>query len=110
MRRTWKALLVGAAVIAVVAVAAGFGLGASGEDDEPLAGSQLERATTAALEAVGPGEVVGTEAGDDDGAAYEVEVLLSDGSQVEVQLDRDFAVIATEADDDGAGDESDDED
>lgn len=110
MRRTWKVLLVGAAVIAVVAVAAGFGFAASGEDDEPLAGSQLEQASAAALEAVGQGEVVGTEAGDDDGAAYEVEILLSDGSQVEVQLDQDFTVIATEPDEDGAGDESDDED
>jgi hypothetical protein len=110
MRRTWKALLVGAAVIAVVAVAAGFGFAASGEDDEPLTGSQLERATTAALEAVGPGEVVGSEAGDDDGAAYEIEVLLSDGSQVEVQLDQGFTVIATEPDDDSAGDQGDDED
>ena len=110
MRPTRKAMLVAAAVIAVVAVAAGFGFAAAGEDDEPLTGSQLEQATAAALEAVGPGEVVGTEAGDDAGAAHEVEVLLSDGSQVEVQLDQDYTVIATEPDDDGEGDESDDED
>ena len=39
-----------------------------------------------------------TEVGDD-GAAYEVEVRLRDGSQVEVQLDDAFHVIGTEDDD-----------
>ena len=38
----------------------------------------------------------------DDGAAYEVEVRLPNGSQVEVQLDSDFRVTGSAADDDGS--------
>ena len=40
-----------------------------------------------------------TEMGDD-GAAYGVEVRLDDGGEVEVNLDADFNVIGSEADDD----------
>ena len=71
-----------------------------GDDtDAPLTGETYDRATAAALEHTGGGEVVETEEGDD-GAAYGVEIVLPDGSQVEVNLDADFAVISTEADDD----------
>jgi hypothetical protein len=51
--------------------------------------------------------VVETEIGDD-GAAYGVEVRLDDGSVVEVNLDAEFNVIGSEADDDGAEGEEDD--
>ena len=83
----------------------------SGDDEEPLTGSSLDRAVDAALEETGGGTVVETEAGDD-GAAYSVEVRLDDGSQVEVSLDQDFTVVGQEADDDGPNDdegESDDD-
>jgi hypothetical protein len=43
-------------------------------------------------------ELAHTETGDD-GAAYGVEVLLSDGREVEVNLDRNLNVIGQEADD-----------
>lgn len=104
MSTRMKIVVTAAAVVALVAVATGAGVTRVG-DDEPLTGTVLEQATAAALAATGGGEVVGTEVGDDDGSAYEVEVRLPDGSQVEVQLDADFAVIATEADDDGSGDD-----
>jgi hypothetical protein len=42
--------------------------------------------------------VIETEVGDD-GAAYEVDVRLADGSQVEVELNHNLDVIATEPDD-----------
>jgi hypothetical protein len=42
---------------------------------------------------------VSTEAGGD-GAAYSVEIRVEDGRQVEVNLDRDFAVIGHAADED----------
>ena len=60
----------------------------------------------AALEETGGGEVTGTEVGDEE-SYYEVEVTLDDGSQVDVQLDRDFQVVGSEADheDDAAEDE-----
>jgi uncharacterized membrane protein YkoI len=98
--------LTGAAV-AVVLVGGGTGVAVaatSGDDEEPLTGSTLDRAVDAALEETGGGTVVETEAGDD-GAAYSVEVRLDDGSQVEVNLDQDFEVIGHEADDDGPGDD-----
>jgi hypothetical protein len=100
--------LTGAAV-AVVLIGGGTGVAVaatSGEDEEPLTGSTLDRAVDAALEETGGGTVVETEAGDD-GAAYSVEVRLDDGSQVEVNLDQDFTVVVNEADDDGPGDNED---
>ena len=103
MSRRAKIVAVLASVLVLVAVATGVGVAAIGDDDEPLSGDPLERATAAALTATGGGEVVATEVGDDAGSAYEVEVRMPDGSQVEVQLDADFAVIATDADDDGPG-------
>ncbi len=74
------------------------------DSDEPLAGTDAERAASAALEYTGRtygagGEVTEVEVGDD-GAAYGVEVRLSDGSQVEVQLDAAFTVTGDESDDD----------
>lgn len=68
-------------------------------DDAPLAGADAERAISAALEHTGGGEVLETEVGDD-GAAFEVEIRLADGSEVEVNLDADFAVTGSEPDDD----------
>ena len=60
-------------------------------------------ASSAALARVGQGTVTEVERDDDDGAAYEVEVRLSDGTQVEVGLGADFQVLsqsAPERDDD----------
>src|ERR687892_1303004 len=102
--------LAGAAVaVAVVGGGTGGAIAAtSGDDEEPLTGSTLDRAVDAALEETGGGSVVETEAGDD-GAAYSVEVRLDDGRQVEVNLDRDFNVIGQEADDDGPNDDDENE-
>lgn len=94
-----------ALVVAAVAVSTGFAIAAaSGDDDKPLTGATLDRATAAALQHVGGGTVTETEAGDD-GAAYSVEIRRKDGTQVEVNLDESFRVIGTERDDDGKGDE-----
>ena len=84
--------------------AGGTAIAAGGDDDAtdtPISGSALDKAKAAAL-AHTPGRVTGTEAGDEEGA-YEVEVTRADGSQVDVHLDRDFAVLGTEADDDDPG-------
>ena len=90
-------------VLAVAAVAAGIAIGAGvGDDSEPpITGTALTRASEAALAHTGGGRVTETEAGDEE-SYYEVEVTLPDGSQVDVQLDRSFAVVGDEAD----GDES----
>jgi hypothetical protein len=97
-------LTIGAlAAVGVIGLGAGVGVAAGGDDDKPLRGSDYDRATAAALEHVGEGTVTETEVGDG-GAAYEVEIRLDDGSQVEVQLDSNFEVTGSEGDDDGADD------
>ena len=73
----------------------------SADDDKPLTGQTLERASDAALSATGGGVVVDSEVGDD-GAAYSVEVRTEDGRQVEIDLSESFAVVGQEADDDSA--------
>ena len=59
---------------------------AADDDNEgPITGSELDRASAAALEETGEGHVTETEVGDEE-SFYEVEVTLDDGSQVDVQL------------------------
>lgn len=106
-----KTKVITAAVIVAVAVAAGTGLAVAGGEDEsegpdqPITGAELDRASRAALEATGGGEVTDTEVGDEE-SRYEVEVTLEDGTQVDVQLDEDFQVVGSEAD--GPSDDVDD--
>lgn len=96
-----------AAVLAVAAAVAGgtAAMAASGGDsDVPLTGSDLEKATQAALAHTGGGTVTVTEVGDD-GAAYGVEIRKPDGRHVEVNLDSGFAVTGEEADDDSGAED-----
>jgi hypothetical protein len=105
-----RIVLIAVSVLAVAAVSAGIAIGAGGRDDEnPITGAALSRASAAALEHTGGGRVTETETGDEEGF-YEVGVTLPDGSQVDVHLDRDFNVLGEEADADEAGDEKDDGD
>lgn len=104
-----KRITLVAAVLAVAAaVAAGFAVAGSRDDHEqPISGTALARASEAALAETGGGRVTETEVGDED-AYYEVEVTLPDGREVDVHLDRSFAVVTSTADvDDSDGDESD---
>jgi hypothetical protein len=105
-RKRW--LLAAALGLGIVGAGVGVGLAQtesneageteSADEDQPLTGSDRDRAAEAALEAVGEGTVTEVEIGDD-GAAYGVEIRLEDGSQVEVQLDESFTVTGTETDD-----------
>jgi uncharacterized membrane protein YkoI len=105
-----KLVLIVALVLAAGAVTAGIAIASGvGDDDEPLTGSSLAKATAAALAHTGGGTVVETEVGDD-GAAYGVEVRLADGRVVEVNLDASYAVIGQQADDDGAAEGGEDAD
>ena len=61
------------------------------------AATPCRRPSEAALAETGGGRVTGTEVGDEE-SYYEVEVTLDDGSQVDVQLDENFAVVGSEAD------------
>jgi uncharacterized membrane protein YkoI len=96
---------IAALVLAVAAIAAGIAIGAGGRDSEtPITGTALARASAAALEHTGGGRVTETEAGDE-GGAYEVEVTLADGRQVDVHLDAAFNVIGDEADEENGPDD-----
>jgi hypothetical protein len=87
-----------------VAMAGGIAAAsADGDSDQELTGSTRERAVAAALAATSGGTVLETEAGDDNA----VEVLLPDGRQVEVNLDRSFKVVGQEADEDRPGESED---
>lgn len=96
--------LIGAA--ALVAASGGIAVATGvGDADEPITGAALEQAVEAALAETGGGEVTETEVGDEE-SLYEVEVTLDDGTEVDVQLDENFDVVATETED---GAEEDDE-
>jgi hypothetical protein len=101
MTRRSKGMIALAIGVAVIGVGTGIGVATVGDDDEaPIAGEALERATAAALEAAGGGRVTATEAEDEE-SAYEVEVTLPDGTKVDVQLDKDFKVVGQSRDNDG---------
>jgi hypothetical protein len=108
-----RRMLIVGSVLAIAVAAAGAGLAMAGggggrgqtDKDTPLTGTDLDRATQAALKHTGGGTVIESEVGDG-GAAYGIEIRRADGSVVEVQLDASFTVIGQEADKDGAGGES----
>jgi hypothetical protein len=95
-----KRLLIASAAVAALGAGGAAIAVASGDDDgsgRAISGAALDRAGQAALAATGGGKVTETEAGDEE-SYYEVEVTRADGSQVDVQLDREFQVVAQESD------------
>jgi len=95
-----KTIWITSAAVAAVLVAGGAGLAIADPfdgpfgTDGPLTGSTLDKASAAALDAVGSGTVTDSQASDsDDAHAYEVEVTLANGSDVEVALDKTFGVL-----------------
>jgi uncharacterized membrane protein YkoI len=106
--RTKKGLIA-AGVVAVLGVggaAVAVGTDEFGDDDatqESITGPALQKASDAALEHTGGGEVTETEVGDEE-SYYEVEVTTDDGQQ-DVQLDRNFNVVSSEGDSDEGEDE-----
>jgi uncharacterized membrane protein YkoI len=108
MTRRQKLAIAAASVVVVGGASAGYAIAAGADDDEaPISGDALVRASEAALEHTGGGRVSDTEVGDEE-SLYEVEVTRPDGSQVDVQLDENFNVVGSEGDDeseDGSGDD-----
>ncbi|MGZ8632027.1 MAG: PepSY domain-containing protein [Actinomycetota bacterium] len=97
--RTRTKIVIGAGVVlAMAGVATGVSVATGSDDDIPLVGEELDRASEAALAHVGEGTVIETEAGEGD-AVYEVGVELPDGSVVEVDLDEAFTVIDSAVED-----------
>jgi uncharacterized membrane protein YkoI len=94
-----KLIIAAVVALALVVATAGIAIAGGGRDDErPITGTALERASAAALAYTGSGRVTETEVGDEEGA-YEVEVTLPDGQQVDVHLDASFDVINSKGDD-----------
>lgn len=100
-KKTWIAA--GVLVLALGGGATAAVAGGDAGDSRPITGESLKKASAAALEATGGGRVTETETGDEDGA-YEVEVTLEDGKQVDVHLDDNFKVIGQQADDENPDD------
>lgn len=101
MNKNKRIIAIGAATVAVAAGGAGIAVAGSSDEDAaeneaPITGSALEQAESAALDHLGEGTVSDTEVGDEE-SLYEVEVTLDDGSETDVQLDRDFSVVGEEA-------------
>jgi hypothetical protein len=98
-----RLVVAGAAVIAVSAAGVGIAQ-AVGEGDERVTGPAADRAGRAAVDIVGGGSVKSVEREDDDGAAYEVEVVRADGKTVEVELNSALRPVGKDVEDEGDGD------
>jgi uncharacterized membrane protein YkoI len=85
-----------AAVIAtaatVVALGAGGAVWATAAQADDIQGGERDRIGNAAVQAVGGGTVLDVESGDN--GSFEAEVRKTDGSEVDVVLDRDLTVIS----------------
>jgi uncharacterized membrane protein YkoI len=109
MTKQSKFLIIGASALALAAGGGGLAIAAGGGDDDagdseaPITGQSLDRASAAALDHVGEGQVSDTETGDEE-SYYEVEVTRDDGSQTDVQLNRQFNVVGQSADEESASD------
>ena len=84
----------------VAVLVVGWGIGAAiatraQDNDTPISGDALSKASAAALSYVCGGRVTETEVGDEDGY-YEVEVTLDDGREIDVHLDKDFNVVSVD--------------
>ena len=99
MKRTRRIAIAVAVTVVGLATAGVAAVSASTNDDTdtPITGTELQKASDAALASTGQGRVTGTEVGDEE-SYYEVEVTLDDGTEVDVQLDADFQVVGSKAD------------
>lgn len=109
-RKRWILVAAAGGVLAAGGIGGATAFAAAGDGDSPITGDARTKAEAAALTHTGGGAVTETEAGDEE-SAYEVEVTLPGGRQVDVQLDENFAVVGSSADDDaseGSGDDGSD--
>lgn len=85
------------AIATVSLLAVGATVWSATADD--VRGDERDRVAAAAVDAAGGGRAVDVETSDDRGEAYEVEVRLEDGTEVDVALDDDLGVVRKDADD-----------
>ncbi len=107
MNKKLKGALIAGGVVAALAGGGAAIAGATGAGDDgngtPITGSALDKAKAVALEQTGGGQVTATEVRDEEGY-YEVEVKTTDGTEVDVHLDRNFKVLDQSADGSGSAD------
>ena len=105
MRKRVVVAAVGAG--AALAVSAGGVAVATGGDDGPASHrytqEQADAAKKAALEATGGGTANSVETDSENGATYEVEVTKTDGTTVDVRLDKHYNVVVIEGDSEDSG-------
>ncbi|WP_185994463.1 PepSY domain-containing protein [Nocardioides campestrisoli] len=86
------------AAVAVLGAGGAFWATSASADDH-VTGDRRDQVAAAAEKAAG-GTATEVEHSDDRGTAYEVEVRLEDGSEFDVELDEDLAVLRQDQDDD----------
>ena len=64
-------------------------------DDVPLTDTEFDAASKAALAEAKGGTVTDVDRSDDPGEAFEVDVLLENGDELEITLDADYAVVTS---------------
>lgn len=64
------------------------------DDETPVPTADAERASAAALKAVGSGTVLDVDRDIEGGATWEVEIVKADGTRVDVLLDAEFRVLS----------------
>jgi uncharacterized membrane protein YkoI len=100
-------------IVPAVAAACALGIGGvawASTANADLHGNDADRVRDAAVRAVGGGTVTDAETSDDLGEAYEVEVRKADGTEIDVALDENLAVVSRETDDRDDRDDADDRD
>jgi hypothetical protein len=93
-RRTMIITVASAGFVAAAAVGTVVAAGTLDDDEnqQPITGDALTKASASALAYTGQGKVTETEVNDED-SYYEVEVTLDNGKQIDVQLDENFHVV-----------------
>ena len=97
MNRKARVALVAGIVVAVGGGATAAVAYTTGDSETPIKGAALAKASAAALAYTGGGRVTGTEVNDEE-SFYQVEVTKNDGTQIDVQLDAAFHVLASKSD------------
>ena len=105
-KRTWiigaavAVLALGGATVAAASVNPFDSEGtAYGGTQSPLSQADRDKAVQAAMAKVGQGTVTEVERDENPNSAYEVELRLANGSEVEVAVGKDFQVLSQSPDD-----------
>ena len=100
-----RRILIGAAALLVVGAAGTTtALATSDDGEKSVTGRQADRASAAALKATGGGKVNAVERDSEKGATWEVEVTKTDGTTVDVRLDKRMKLIVIDGDGADRGD------